>query len=221
MSPNIVHHLACVTINCSGNHPANSKQCPEWEKEKKILKIKCENNLSFPDARKQYEQFYTGQTYASAVKPGTCNKSTQTDNKSTQTDDSFTEYLKPTTEKTQGTKEKRNASPKPGKSNSSHSGPALKGATLEMIRKMRRRRKKKRKTNLKNNRKKKENSSGKKNKHRKKKNKQKKQNKLKRIHILCLLIKMMRRCVWKRSLGYSQTLLLVTISLKAHCQDYQ
>ena len=102
-------------VNCSSNHPANSKQCPQWEKEKKILKIKCENNLSFPDARKQYEQFYTGQTYASAVKPGTCNKSTQTDNKSTQTDDSFTEYLKMTTENTQGTKEKRNASLKPGK----------------------------------------------------------------------------------------------------------
>ena len=81
--------------------------------------------------------------------------------------------------------------------------------------------KKKRKTELKNNKKKKENSNGKKNKHRKKKNKQKKQNKLKRILILCLLKKMMRRCVWKRSLWYSQTLLRVTISLKAHCQDYQ
>ena len=208
-------------VNCSGNHPANSKQCPQWEKEKKILKIKCENNLSFPDASKQYEQFYTGQTYASAVKPGTCNKSTQTDNKSTQMDDSFTEYLKQTTEKKQGTMEKRNASPKPGKSNSSHSGPALKGATLEMI-KMRRRRKKKRKTNLKKKKKKKkENSNGKMNKHRKKKNKQKKQNKLKRIHILCFLKKMMNRCIWKRSLWYSQTLLPVTISLKAHCQDYQ
>ena len=110
-------------VNCSSDHPANSKQCPQWEKEKKILKIKCENNLSFPDARKQYEQFYTGQTYASAVKPGTCNKSTQTENKTTQTDDSFDEYLKQTTEKTQSTKEKRNTSPKPGKSNSSHSGP--------------------------------------------------------------------------------------------------
>ena len=130
------------------------------------------------------------------------------------------EYLKHTTEKTQGTKEKHNTSPKSGKSNSSHSGPALKGATLEMI-KMRRRRKKKRKTNLKNNKKKNENSNGKKNKHRKKKNKQKKQNKLKRILILCLLKKMKRRCVWKRSLWYSQTLLSVTISLKAHCQDYQ
>ena len=81
-------------VNCSGEHPANSKQCPAWEKEKKILKIKCEQNISFPEARKQYEQFYDTRSYASAVKPGTCNKSTQTDNKSTQTDDSFTEYLK-------------------------------------------------------------------------------------------------------------------------------
>ena len=111
--------------------------------------VKCENNLSFPDARKQYEQFYTGQTYASAVKPGTCNKSTQTENKTTQTDDSFDEYLKQTTEKTQGTKEKRNTSPKPGKSNSSHSGPALKGATLEMIKKDEEKKKKEEKDKLK------------------------------------------------------------------------
>ena len=125
-------------VNCSGDHPANSKQCPQWEKEKKILKIKCDNNLiSFPGVRKQYEQFYTGQTYASALKPGTCNKSTQTDNKSTQRDLSFTEFLKqPTTEKkTQGTLEKCNSSPHPGKSNSSYPGPALKAATLEMMKK--------------------------------------------------------------------------------------
>ena len=44
--------------NCSGDHSANSKDCPQWEKERKILKIKCENNLSFPEARKQFEQFY-------------------------------------------------------------------------------------------------------------------------------------------------------------------
>ena len=80
--------------NCSGDHSANSKDCPQWEKERKILKIKCENNLSFPEARKQFEQFYQARTYASAVKPGTCIKSTETDNKTTQTDDSFTEYLK-------------------------------------------------------------------------------------------------------------------------------
>ena len=37
-------------VNCSGDHPANSKQCPQWEKEKQILKIKCEQNISFPEA---------------------------------------------------------------------------------------------------------------------------------------------------------------------------
>ena len=106
--PSAVCDKSAKCVNCSGDHPANSKQCPQWEKEKKIV----------------YEQFYTGQTYASAVKPGTCNKSTKTDDKSTQMDDSFTEYLKQTTEETQCTKERRN---------SSHSGPALKGATLKMI----------------------------------------------------------------------------------------
>ena len=93
-------------VNCSGDHPANSKECPQSEKEKKILKIKCEQNISFPEARKQYEQFYQARTYASAVKPGTCNKSTETDNKTTQTDDSFTE---------QQTQEKQQEPPK-GKS---------------------------------------------------------------------------------------------------------
>ena len=120
------------------------------ERGKKILKIKCENNLSFPEARKQYEQFCTGQTYASAVKPGTCNKSTQTDNKSTQTDDSFTEYLKQqATEKTQGTQEKSNSSPHPGKSISSHPGPALKQVTLDMMKKVEEKKKREEKDKLK------------------------------------------------------------------------
>ena len=133
-------------VNCSGDHPANSKECPQWEKEKKILKIKLEQNLSFPEARKQYEQFYQARTYASAVKPGTCNKSTETHNNSTQTDDSFTEYLE------QQTQEKQQEPPK-GKSqekgNTSRQGQTLKPATLET----KRRRKKKKKTNSKNNKK--------------------------------------------------------------------
>ena len=57
--------------------------------------------MSFPEARKQFEQFYQARTYASAVKPGTCNKSTETHNNSTQTDDSFTEYLKKQTQEKQ------------------------------------------------------------------------------------------------------------------------
>ena len=81
-------------VNCSGDHSANSNECPQWEKERKILKTKCENNLSFPEAHKQFEQFYQDRTYASAVKPGTCNKSTQTEDTCTQTDDSITEFSK-------------------------------------------------------------------------------------------------------------------------------
>ena len=94
----------------------------------------------------------TRHIYASAVKPGTCNKSTETDNKSTQTDDSFTEYLK------QQTQEKQQEPPKEKpqeKGNPSCPGQTLKPATLEMMRKGKkeRRRKKKRKTNSKNNKK--------------------------------------------------------------------
>ena len=119
------------------------------------MKIKCESNLSFPEARKKYEQFYTGQTYSSAVKPGNCNKSTQTDNKSTQMDDSFTEYLKQqTTEKTQCTQEKRNSYPHTGKSNNSHPGPALKAATLEMMKKIEEKKRKEEKDKLKQQQKK-------------------------------------------------------------------
>ena len=114
------------------------------------MKIKCEQNISFPEARKQFEQFNGAKTYASAVKPGTCNKSTQTDNKSTQTDDSFTEYLqKQATEKTkEGTQGKISSSPHPGKSNSSP-GPALKAATLEMIKKDEEKKRKEEKDKLK------------------------------------------------------------------------
>ena len=137
-------------VNCSGEHPANSKQCPAWEKEKKILKIKCEQNISFPEARKQYEQFYDTRSYASAVKPGTCNKSIQTENRTTQTDDSFDEYLKKqeksTSEKTpketpKGKQDKNTSSPRPG--------PALKPATLEMMKKEEERKKKEEKDKLK------------------------------------------------------------------------
>ena len=84
-------------VNCSGDHPSSSKVCPSWEKEKKIVKIKVEQNITFPEARKQYEQlFYEAKSYASAVRPSTCNKATQTEDKSTQTDENITNYTKQT-----------------------------------------------------------------------------------------------------------------------------
>ena len=57
--PIVVCDKSAKCVNCSGDLPANSKQCPKWEKGNEILKIECENNISFADAQKQYEQFYT------------------------------------------------------------------------------------------------------------------------------------------------------------------
>ena len=80
------------------------------------------------------------------MKPGTCNKFTETHNNSTQTDDSFTEYLK------QQTQEKQQEPPKEKpkeKSNPSRPGQTLKPATLEMIRKDEEKKKKEEKDKLK------------------------------------------------------------------------
>ena len=80
------------------------------------------------------------------MKPGTCNKSTETDTKSTQIDDSFTEYLKKQTE------EKQQEPPKgkpQEKGNPSRPGQTLKPATLEMIRKDEEKKKKEEKDKLK------------------------------------------------------------------------
>ena len=43
------NELKCV--NCNGPHESRSRECPEWKKEKEILKIKYTNNISFPEAR--------------------------------------------------------------------------------------------------------------------------------------------------------------------------
>ena len=148
VSLNIVHHLACVTnqpnvSTAQGIILQTQSNVHNGRKRVKILKIKCENNLSFPDARKQYEQFYTGQTYASAVKPGTCNKSTQTENKNTQTDDSFDKYLEKQ-EKSPSEKTPKETPKGKQDKNTPRPGPALKPATLEMMKKEEERKKKRR-----------------------------------------------------------------------------
>ena len=43
-------------VNCGGDHPAYYKSCPHWKKEKDILKIKFEQNISFGEARQRYDQ---------------------------------------------------------------------------------------------------------------------------------------------------------------------
>ena len=125
------------------------------------------------------------------MKPGTCNKSTETDNKTTQTDDSFTEYLKQTQEKQ---KEPQKGKPKEKSTSSSLPGPALKPATLEMIRKG-----EKKKKEEKEKLKKQEKDERRKQYHKEKEQKEKK------IHFLCLK-RMMRKMTWTMILWFSQIL---------------
>ena len=73
--------------NCSGQHMASSRDCPMFKQEKEIVKLKTENNISFPEARKIFNQSKTttpdGRSYAQAAasKP-----SVQKTSLSTQTD---------------------------------------------------------------------------------------------------------------------------------------
>ena len=43
-------------VNCNGNHMSRSSECEVWKKEKEIMKLKVANRLTYPDARKLYEQ---------------------------------------------------------------------------------------------------------------------------------------------------------------------
>ena len=56
-------------VNCEGKHTSNSKDCPAWKKQKNIIKIKIEKNISFPEARRLCEAGNVAGpvTYAQAV----------------------------------------------------------------------------------------------------------------------------------------------------------
>jgi len=42
-------------INCKGNHSAFSRNCPQWKKEQDIQRVRTQNNLTFPEARRRVE----------------------------------------------------------------------------------------------------------------------------------------------------------------------
>ena len=53
--------------NCNGNHPAFSKDCPRWITEKEIQRVRTEQKISFPEARKIVEGVNKQPSYASVV----------------------------------------------------------------------------------------------------------------------------------------------------------
>lgn len=57
------NQAAC--INCKGNHPAFSRECPVWQKEKEVQTVRTTKGLSYPEARRLV--FLSPPTYASMV----------------------------------------------------------------------------------------------------------------------------------------------------------
>lgn len=72
--------------NCSGEHSAFSRECPEWVTQQAILQIKVERNITFPEAKQYYSQ--TTGIGTTAKRPGTsyASVSKTTHSMSTQTD---------------------------------------------------------------------------------------------------------------------------------------
>ena len=56
--------------NCDGDHPAFSRECPQWTREKEIQHVRVSNKISFPEARKIVEARTptAGQSYAAVAK---------------------------------------------------------------------------------------------------------------------------------------------------------
>ncbi|XP_070382667.1 uncharacterized protein [Dermacentor albipictus] len=55
--------------NCEGDHPAYSRSCPSWKKEKEIITLKIKENISFQEARKRISFLHTA-GYAGAARRG-------------------------------------------------------------------------------------------------------------------------------------------------------
>ena len=65
--------------NCNGNHPAFSKDCPRWITEKEIQRVRTEQKISSPEARKIVEGVNKQPSYASVVAKQVVSVGCQTD----------------------------------------------------------------------------------------------------------------------------------------------
>ena len=69
-------------VNCGENHMSRSSDCDVWKKEKEVMKIKVTQRLTYPEARKVYDQQKPEFTFSKVVssmpkKPETKTSSTQ------------------------------------------------------------------------------------------------------------------------------------------------
>jgi len=104
-------------VNCSGDHTSLSKQCPKYQQEQEIIKLKYTLNIPFPEARKRIFS-KPSLSYASLATVKTSSIGTQTESLSTE----FTFQAKPPTPSVNtlpkaSTNIATLPSPKPGPSN--------------------------------------------------------------------------------------------------------
>lgn len=60
--------------NCGEDHPAYSRTCQKWKKEKEIMTVKYTRNLPYPEARKIVESYMKNSTYAEKAKTNNANQ---------------------------------------------------------------------------------------------------------------------------------------------------
>lgn len=70
------HESACTRSlkcsSCSADHPASSKYCPVWIKEKEIQRVKCTERVSYTEVRTMVDKsspFNSRKSYAFVIKP--------------------------------------------------------------------------------------------------------------------------------------------------------
>ncbi|GBO22673.1 hypothetical protein AVEN_230202-1 [Araneus ventricosus] len=84
--------LLCA--NCKQPHSADSKDCPQWKKEKKIQEVRTKQNLSYYEAKKLLFTEQNSMSYSNALKSSTSQPS-QTDERLTKVIDPPLMKLKP------------------------------------------------------------------------------------------------------------------------------
>ncbi|CAL1280901.1 unnamed protein product [Larinioides sclopetarius] len=85
-----------VEPRCDQPHPAESKDCPQWKKEKQIQELRTKNNISYFEAKNILFPKQSRISYSTALK-STNVQSTQTDEKITKVDVPPIVKLKPLT----------------------------------------------------------------------------------------------------------------------------
>lgn len=54
-------------VNCAGEHPSTSRQCPNWITENRINRIRIDKGISYKEAKLTFDAQNNGPTYASKV----------------------------------------------------------------------------------------------------------------------------------------------------------